>query len=576
MQGLLCKFRLSTLMTLAVCVTVALTVALQLTVVNHFAVRQANAEAELRLQQLSWQMRDGLNRVVQQAIGDARLLAALPSVRQARSAGAARTTLETLQQTFPDYAWIGLADVDGKVIASTRGLLEGNDVSARPWFQVGQEGVRATDYHPALLLEKLMPHGSDPWRFVDVSTPVFSQEGELFAVLGLHLSWDWARRQARMLLTPALREYGAEILVVRGDGTVMLGPQALVEKKIDTASLRRARVGDTGALRERWPDGRTYLTGFSQTGLVGNPETLQWSVLVRQDEAKALQGATELKHRMLAWSTLLGGVLAIVAALLARRLARPMTLLGEAIERVTEATASGRDLPPIPQIRGFHEANMLSRTMHDLVSSEAQYRRALQRMNEDLESAVAERTAELNALLLRDTLTGLPNRRALMDTLPEAMARTGRSDMPAALLFIDMDGFKAVNDTHGHEEGDELLRQFGARLAGAVRKTDMVARLAGDEFVVVLEMLASPDDAEDIAGKLLAGVRAPYALRTTTVTVGASIGVAVFFPGDKPDLDGWLARADHAMYAAKRGGKNAVKLAAVPMSRVTASGTASR
>ena len=576
MQGLLCKFRLSTLMTLAVCITVALTVALQLTVVNHFAVRQANAEAELRLQQLSWQMRDGLNRVVQQAIGDARLLAALPSVRQARSAAAARTTLETLQQTFPDYAWIGLADVDGRVIASTRGLLEGNDVSARPWFQVGQEGVRATDYHPALLLEKLMPHGSDPWRFVDVSTPVFSQEGELFAVLGLHLSWDWARRQARMLLTPALREYGAEILVVRGDGTVMLGPQELVEQKIDTASLRRARVGDTGALREQWSDGRTYLTGFSQTGLVGNPETLQWSVLVRQDEAKALQGATELKHRMLAWSTLLGGVLAIVAALLARRLARPMTQLGEAIGRVTEATASGQDLPPIPQIRGFHEANMLSRTMHDLVSSEAQYRRALQRMNEDLEIAVAERTAELNALLLRDALTGLPNRRALMDTLPEAMARTGRSGMPAALLFIDMDGFKAVNDTHGHEEGDELLRQFGARLAGAVRQTDMVARLAGDEFVVVLEMLASPDDAEDIAGKLLAGVRAPYVLRTTTVTVGASIGVAVFFPGDKPDLDGWLARADHAMYAAKRGGKNAVKLAAVPVSRITATGTASR
>ncbi len=575
MQGLLCKFRLSTLMTLAVCVTVALTVALQLAVVNHFAVRQANAEAELRLQQLSWQMRDALDRVVEQAVGDARLLAALPSVRQARNPAAARVTLESLQQTFPDYAWIGMADTKGKVVASTMGLLEGNDVSMRPWFQVGRDGVRATDYHPALLLEKLMPQRPDPWRFVDVSTPVFNQEGELFAVLGLHLSWEWARRQARMLLTPALREYGAEILVVRADGTVMLGPQGLVEQKIDTASLHRANAGNTGALREAWPDGRSYLIGFSQTGNAGNPASLQWSVLVRQDEEKALQGASELKRRMLAWSTLLGLLLALVAALLARRLAQPMTQLGQAIERVTEATASGKDLPPIPQIRGFHEAQMLSGTMRDLVSSEAQYRHALQQMNEHLETAVAERTAELNALLLRDVLTGLPNRRALMEALPEAMARASRIAMPAALLFIDMDGFKAVNDNHGHEEGDELLRQFGARLAQAVRRTDLVARLAGDEFVVVLEMLASPDDAEETARKLLACIREPYTLRTTDVAVGASIGVAPFAPGDQPDLDAWLARADQAMYAAKRGGKNAVWLAAAPVWHAAVTGTVS-
>jgi diguanylate cyclase (GGDEF)-like protein len=92
----------------------------------------------------------------------------------------------------------------------------------------------------------------------------------------------------------------------------------------------------------------------------------------------------------------------------------------------------------------------------------------------------------------------------------------------------------------------------------------MVARLAGDEFVIVLEMLSAPADAEETARKLLERVREPYMLSTTEVTVGASIGVAVFAPGDKPDLDAWLARADHAMYAAKRGGKNAVALAAAP------------
>ena len=565
MTGLLCKFRLSSLITLAVCASVALTVALQLAVVNHFAVRQAGAEAELRLQQLSWQMRDALNRVVEQATGDARVLAALPQVRQARDPESARSALETLQYTFPDYAWIGIAGTDGKVIASTKGLLEGANVSARPWFKSGQQGVRATDYHPALMLDKLLPRAPDPWRFVDVSTPVFSNDGELFAVLGLHLSWEWARRQARKLLTPALREYGAEILVVRGDGTIMLGPQDLVETKIDTASLRKAQMGDTGSLREQWPDGQTYLTGFSQTGQRDVESTLRWSVLVRQDEAKALAAAEELQRRMLRWSIVLGVALAAVAALLARRLTRPMTQLGEAIERVTEAAAAGKELPSIPQINGFHEASVLTGAMRELVRSEAEYRGALLAMNESLEAAVAERTAELQALLLRDVLTNLPNRRALLEALPEAMGRAQRVMRPAALLFIDMDGFKAVNDNHGHEEGDELLRQFGARLLQSVRKTDMVARLAGDEFVVVLEMLTDAAHAEDTSAKLLERVREPFKLRTTTVSVGASIGVAVFAPGDRPDLDGWLARADHAMYAAKRGGKNAVALAAMPL-----------
>jgi diguanylate cyclase (GGDEF)-like protein len=353
--------------------------------------------------------------------------------------------------------------------------------------------------------------------------------------------------------------------VVREDGTVMLGPQDLVETKIDTLSLRKARGGDTGSMREQWPDGRTYLTGFSQTGQAGNDTTLRWSVLVRQDEDMALQGASELKRRMLIWSVWLGVMLAGIAALLARRLTQPMNELGEAIERVTAATATGQALPAIPQIKGFQEASMLTRTMRELVRSEEQYRGALQAMNESLEAAVAERTAELQALLLRDVLTGLPNRRALLETLPEAMARAQRVARPAALLFIDMDGFKAVNDNHGHEEGDELLRQFGARLSGTLRKTDMVARLAGDEFVVVLEMLTDAGHAEDTARKLLERAREPFKLRTTTVNVGASIGVAVFAPDDRHDLDGWLARADHAMYAAKRSGKNAVALAAVPL-----------
>jgi diguanylate cyclase (GGDEF)-like protein len=554
--------RLATLAMLTVSIAVTLTVLLHFALVSHFAHHQARKEAQLRLQQLSWQMRDSLNRVTGNAIVTVRLLAELPQVRSFGNPDATRGVLESLQRAVADYAWIGVADANGKVVAATGRMLEGAQVDARPWFQAGIKGVRATDYHPALLLNKLLPKAAEPWRFIDMSAPLAGDDGAVRGVVGVHMSWQWVRNRARQLLTPALREYGAEVLVVRADGTVLLGPEAMVEKKFDSPSLRLALAGETGSLREEGPDGKAYLTGYSRTGTAGDPATLGWAVLVRHTEDAALADARALERRMIGLSVLMAGVLAGCAAMLARRLTRPMDALAGAIEQAVDATRAGGRPEDIPVVDGFHEAQVLSRAMRELVRSEEAHRSALETMNQQLESTVAARTAELQALLLHDALTGLPNRRALMQTLPDAMHRAARSHKPCALLFLDMDGFKGVNDTHGHEEGDELLRQFGARLLEAVRRTDMVARLAGDEFVVVLEGLSDAQDANEKADSLLAVLRAPYVLKRAGVSVGASIGVALYLPGDPQDLDAWLARADGAMYAAKRGGKNAVALAA--------------
>jgi diguanylate cyclase (GGDEF)-like protein len=556
------QFRLATLVTSGVCATVGLTVALQLALVDHFAINYAQKQAELQLEQLSWQMRDSLNRVISRTVAEVQLVAELPQVREAKGPDEARTVLDSLQRTFPDYAWIGIAALDGKVFAATQGLLEGADVSQRPWFAGGQHGLHASDYHPAVLLGKLLKRSSpDPWRFVDIAGPVKGRDGVTRGVLGVHLSWDWARRRARNLLTPALREFGAEILVVRDDGVVVLGPNELLEKKLATPSLSLAQRGGTGSVKETWPDGKVYLTGYSQTGHEGENTALHWSVLVRQPEAVAMAGPHALGRRTLLLSTGLGIVLAAAAALLARRrLTQPMDELSGAIESAARATDPGAPATDLPLVDGFREAQVLSQAMRELARSEGEHRRALQSMNAKLENTVAERTAELRALLLRDVLTGLPNRRALMEALPEAMARAARIGKPCAIMFLDMDGFKGINDTYGHEEGDELLRQFGARIVDAVRKTDTVARLAGDEFVVILEMLADAADAEEKGRSLLPALQRPFALKTATVTLTASIGIAVHMPGDAQDLDALLARADRAMYAAKREGKNRVAL----------------
>jgi diguanylate cyclase (GGDEF)-like protein len=136
-------------------------------------------------------------------------------------------------------------------------------------------------------------------------------------------------------------------------------------------------------------------------------------------------------------------------------------------------------------------------------------------------------------------------------------------------LFIDMDGFKQINDTRGHEEGDALLRRFGKRLLDGVRETDVAARLAGDEFVVVLELLKDSRDAEDKAHILLDQLSRPYVLPSGGVTVGVSIGVALQLPHEPQDATRLLARADQAMYEAKRKGKGRVALSASGLERET-------
>lgn len=160
-----------------------------------------------------------------------------------------------------------------------------------------------------------------------------------------------------------------------------------------------------------------------------------------------------------------------------------------------------------------------------------------------------------------DPLTGLPNRMLFNDRLHGAIERARRRRTPFALLFVDLDGFKPVNDTHGHHVGDLLLKAIAVRMIDVLRALDTVARLGGDEFALILEEPASAEDAVASAERLLRRLRQPYELIPAegavplTVTIGASIGLAVF-PDDAGDAETLLRRADDAMYAGKRGGKN--------------------
>ena len=697
--------RLSSMITAGVCGSVLVTVLALGALVDQFARGFAQRQATVRLQQVAWQMRDSLNRGMREAVADVSLLAELRELRDANEPADMRRPLEHMQRLSPNYAWIGVANPDGTVYAATQKLLEGKDVSARPWFQNARSGVTTVDYHAAVLLEKKLPQGADPWRFVDVSIPVLRTDGSVRGIMGAHLSWTWARQLAEKLLAPTSKDYALEVLVVRNDGTVLLGPKALEERLLASTSVTLAQAGGSGAVDET-SDGHRYLTGYALTGQeVGYP-SLKWAVLVRQPYKVAMADFKVLEQRIFMVGAALALLLGGSGLLFARRVSQPLIRLSSALEHYSPERPA-----PVPVISDFHEAHLLSSTLAGMVGREQRHLGALQMLNENLERTVEARTreierkaqelqrsleqqeqiqaalqessAELRATLehaydafiafdeharvqewngqaerllgwsraemigqsiidtfivpamretrrqgmqrflatgdsamvnqrveipvlrrdgveipvevsvahvprrgghlfiafmhdiserrllhssleqmaMKDMLTDLPNRRALLQKLPEALARAARSGKSVAVFFLDLDGFKGVNDRYGHDAGDELLRILAQRIVAAVRRTDTVARLAGDEFVVVLELLTQAQDAVDVAAKLLPVLSQPFALQAATVALSGSIGIAMHEPASAESVEQLLARADAAMYDAKRGGKNRYSIA---------------
>ena len=159
--------------------------------------------------------------------------------------------------------------------------------------------------------------------------------------------------------------------------------------------------------------------------------------------------------------------------------------------------------------------------------------------------------ANLRRLALQDPLTGLANRTLLDDRLRVALARAGRHGSLTGVLFLDLDGFKAINDRHGHHVGDELLKAIAGRLRAVLRPADVVARLGGDEFVAVCEEIGGLEEAHAIASRVEVAIAEPVPTDAGPLTVHASVGLALAEGTQTADADDLIRRADEAMYRAK-------------------------
>jgi diguanylate cyclase (GGDEF)-like protein len=198
----------------------------------------------------------------------------------------------------------------------------------------------------------------------------------------------------------------------------------------------------------------------------------------------------------------------------------------------------------------------------------------LQFVSTQVASAIERKQSEarLSHMASHDHLTDLPNRALFSDRLENALARARRELGRVAMLYLDLDRFKEINDQLGHAVGDELLCEVAQRLTGCMRESDTVGRLGGDEFAILLPSVALPEDALAAAEKLRRTLQRPFSLKGRDVVVAGSIGIALY-PDHGDTADRLLQLADDAMYAAKRRGGNRLLMTSAPPMPPPTSGT---
>jgi diguanylate cyclase (GGDEF)-like protein len=254
-----------------------------------------------------------------------------------------------------------------------------------------------------------------------------------------------------------------------------------------------------------------------------------------QASAAGESGADAALRRQLGWAAPAGAAMSALAMLSGAAFADRPTAFGALVLGGAVAIAA-------LLLRGL--TTRILRRLDGGVSERETLRAAL--------LAVGKTKDEFRALAYHDELTGLPNRSLLYDRLGVAIRHARRQSTRVALLFLDLDGFKTVNDSFGHGFGDRLLVELAGRVRGSVRAGDTVARFGGDEFVVLLDTVSGAADAAQVATKVLEAMRTPFRLDGHEVTVAASVGMSLF-PDDGESCEELLSRADAAMYRDKQG-----------------------
>jgi len=431
-------------------------------------------------------------------------------------------------------------DASGKLVANLDGSrnVASVNVANRDYFQASLAAHRGVTSAPFRSQVSGKPT-------VLVTEPVYDADGKLVYLLAGAIDLQQPSFFGRLnTLKPGATGY---LFIVTTDGLVVQHP--------DTRRL----LSNVRASGYASPSMLAALQGFegwgTGVGHTGAPallsykrlRTANWIVGSVYPLGEALTPFIDMRFKSLIASAAVAVLAGLLGWLTVLRLLRPLRALRR---HVADLAAGGTDIS-VFNVRRRDEFGDLSRAFYGLSRQRAQ-----------AETALA-------ALARTDALTGLHNRRMFEETFNIAIARAHRTHTLLALAYLDIDHFKHINDTLGHGMGDRVLVEFAARLKEAVRATDTVARLAGDEFVVIFENLTDPRLPEVMGEKILAAMRAPFVLSDASLAISASVGIAIGAV-EGATMEHFLATADAALYAAKEAGRARYSTRDVEQAAVTA------
>jgi PAS domain S-box-containing protein len=465
-----------------------------------------------------------------------------------------RRLLDDVRETYAYYSWIGLAGPDGKVIVAARGMLEGADVSARPWFKDAAKGSgHVGDVHEALLLAKLLPQtDGEPVRFVDIAFPFRDRDDKTRGVLGAHLSWQWARDVERSIIAPLESERKVEALIVGKNGVVLLGPPDLQGRPIDMPSLHAARADKRpGYVIEKWPDGKTTMTGYSTSKGYADYPGLGWTVLVRQDVGNAMLPVKRLRSYGL-WSGIALALLFSVAGVfIARWITRPLMQLGMEAARIRE----GEGAAIATQERSYDEVQALAGTLNGLVVDQQRRQAQLEELNLTLEQRVQDRTQALaealtivrqsgqriNAIIesAQDSFIGVDLKGRVIDwnsqaeemfgwTRDEVIGRSlGALIVPQRYMGSYDKALRQVNETGYVSMLERRVERIVQTRRGEELPVEMTAKLVvgsgSDFFSIFLRDISLRKKVDQMKNELVATVS--HELRTPLTSMRASLSL---------------------------------------------------
>ncbi len=443
--------------------------------------------------------------------------------------------LQSVRAKFADYAELMILDLDGRRIASSAAV-QGEPALPVGWrerIDEGQAVVGQATYDQALQA-----------RVILIADAIRTPGGDVIGILGAKLSLDAMDRVLAAYSQSDIRE----TYLVNQEGKVLASPHLFSgpsrEVYLEHASITK--------LYDHLGKPVTYAS-YKDATVIGTLKvvpSLKWGVVAEMDKTKAFSQIEALQRMTL---VLVGGLLigiGLCAYWLGLTIVRPLRRLTRGADQVAAGDLAV-DLPVYTR----SEVGYLTQVFNHMVARLRRSRKELDSVNEELQ----EKNRELHQLSITDELTGLNNRKHLMETLGHEVTRSKRNGHTFALLVIDIDHFKHINDTFGHQKGDEVLRLLGGVFRDTVRSCDYAARYGGEEFIVMLPEVGATGGLE-VAERIRERV-AQQRINPKGDRITVSLGMAMFPQhGDSPEE--LFQQADQALYAAKAAGRNRVTTAA--------------